>query len=304
MTSPILKSGGVVIHSFLRFCVLVTAATGVVSAQADHSVLNLPSSKKLTVPAPGRIASTNTFPATMVVSHDGLYAALLNDGHGSQETSGHQSIAVLNLTTNQIAEYPDTRFREDAHQSYFIGLAFSSDGKHLYASVGSLTDPTGANPGNTGNGIAVYSFSQGKVAPERFIPIPLQPLSLGKKLAVGLKARQQMAIPYPAGMAPIPDGGHEKLLVADNLSDNVVLLDPATGKTLHTFDLSTDDLVPSSFPYTVVATRDGRHAWCSLWNTSQVAELDLPGGRVTGWINLKRPQDPLAPGSHPTAMLL
>ena len=109
---------------------------------------------------------------------------------------------------------------------------------------------------------------------------------------------------YPAGIAVIADAGRDKLLIANNLSDNVVLLDPATGKILQTFDLSTSDLIPSSFPYTCVATRDGRRAWCSLWNASQVAELDLPGGKVTRWIKLKQPEDPLAPGSHPTAMLL
>ncbi|HZQ96504.1 MAG TPA: beta-propeller fold lactonase family protein [Candidatus Sulfotelmatobacter sp.] len=288
----------------LRFCFLVVATSAFVSAQADRSVINLPSSKQLTAPSPGRIGSTNTFPATMVMSPDGRYAALLNDGHGSQDSLGRQSIAVLNLATNQIADYPDARFAGDAHQSYFLGLAFSSDGKRLYASVGSLTDPTGERAGNTGNGIAVYSFTQGKVAPERFIPIALQPLSPGKKLAVGLKAPPQLAIPYPAGMTLISGDGKDELLIANNLSDNVVLLDPAAGKVLQVFDLSSNDLVPSSFPYTVVATRDGRHAWCSLWNLSQVAELDLAAGKVTGWINLKRPQDPLAPGSHPTAMLL
>jgi hypothetical protein len=270
----------------------------------DRPPINLPTSKMLTVPAPGRIGSTNSFPATMVLSPDGHYAALLHDGYGTQETLARQSISVLNLDTNQIAEFPDARFRDEAHQSYFIGLAFSSDGKHLYASVGSLTDPTGARPGDLGNGIAVYSFSAGKVAPERFIPIPLQPLSTGKKLAVGLKAPPQMAIPYPAGIALIADGGHDKLLVANNLSDNVVLLDPATGKILQTFDLTTGDLVPASYPYTCVATRDGRRAWCSLWNASQVAELDLTSVKVARWIKLKQPDGALAPGSHPTAMLL
>jgi DNA-binding beta-propeller fold protein YncE len=240
----------------------------------------------------------------MVLSPDGHYAALLNDGHGTQETLAHQSIAVLNLSTNQIADFPDARLPEDAHQSYFIGLAFSSDGKHLYASVGSLTDPTGARSGNTGNGIAVYSFVQGKVAPEKVIPIAPQALPSGKKLAIGLTAPPHSAIPYPAGMAMISDAGHDRLLIGNNLSDNVVLLDPATGKILQSFDVTTNDLVPSSFPYTVVATRDGRRAWCSLWNASQVAELDLANGKVTGWIKLKQPQDPLAPGSHPTAMLL
>ncbi len=293
--------------AFRRFLVLYLFAAAIGLAQspsAGQPPVMLPTSKMLTVPSPGRIGSTNSFPATMVISPDGNYAALLNDGYGTQEMLAHQSISVLNLKTNQIVEYPDARLSDESHQSYFIGMAFSSEGKHLYASVGSLTDPTGAKAGNTGNGIAVYSFSAGKVAPERFIPVPLQPLSTGKKLAVGLKAPLHMAIPYPAGMAVIADGGHDKILIANNLSDNVVLLDPASGKVRQTFDLSTSDFVPSSFPYTVVATRDGRRAWCSLWNWSQVAELDLTSGKVARWIKLKQPEDSVAPGSHPTALLL
>jgi len=265
----------------------------------------LPTSKMLTVPSPGRIGSTNSFPATMVMSPDGGYAALLSGGYGTQETLAQQSISVLELKANRIVEYPDARLGDQSHQSYFLGLVFSSDGKHLYASVGSISDPTGAKAGNTGNGIAVYSFSDGKVAPERFIPIAPQPLAVGKKVSIGLrKTPPHTAIPYPAGLALITDGGHDKLLIANNLSDNVVLLDPSTRKVLQGFDLSTSNLVPSSFPYTVVATRDGRRAWCSLWNASQVAELDLTSGKVVRWIKLKQPEDPLAPGSHPTAMLL
>ena len=284
-------------------CLMLSAASLAQEPSGEHQVITLPTSKMLTVPSPGRIGSTNSFPATMVLSPDGRYAALLNDGYGTQETMAHQSIAVLDLKTNQIADYPDARLSDESHQSYFIGLAFSSDGKHLYASMGSLTDPTGAKPGNTGNGIAVYRFTEGKVAPERFISIALQPLSTGKKLAVGLTTPPRTAIPYPAGLAVIADGG-DKLLIANNLSDNVVLLDPATGKVLQTFDLSTSDLVPASFPYTCVATHDGRRAWCSLWNASQVAELDLTSGKVARWIKLNAPEDLLVPGSHPTAMLL
>ena len=285
-------------------CLLSAACVFAQSPSADRPPIHLPTSKMLTVPSPGRVGSTNSFPATMVLSPDARYAALLNFGYGTQETLAQQSIAVLDLKTNQIADYPDARLGEDAHQSYFLGLAFSSDGKHLYASVGSLTDPTGATPGNTGNGIAVYQFSKGKVAAERFIPVALQPLSTGKRIGIGLTAPAHMAIPYPAGLTVISDQGRDKLLIANNLSDNVVLLDPANGKVLQTFDLSTSDLVPSSFPYTVVATRDGRHAWCSLWNASQIGELDLTSGKVARWIKLKQPEDPLAPGSHPTAMLL
>ncbi|MGA7906213.1 MAG: phosphoesterase, partial [Candidatus Sulfotelmatobacter sp.] len=152
---------------------------------------------------------------------------------------------------------------------------------------------------------AVYSFAQGKVAPEKFIAIAPQALTAEKKVAIGLKKTAAgTAIPYPAGLALISSGGRDQLLVADNLSDNVVRLDAVSGKILQRFDLSASDVVPSSFPYTVVATRDGRRAWCSLWNASQVAELDLTNGQIVHWIKLKQPDDPLAPGSHPTAMLL
>jgi DNA-binding beta-propeller fold protein YncE len=296
-----------VIRSRCRFSLAVLLSALPVLAQTpseDRPAIMLPSSKMLTVPTPGRVGSTNSFPATMALSPNGHYAALLNDGYGTQETLAHQSISVLDLKSNRIVEYPDARLSDEAHQSYFLGLAFSSDGKHLYASVGSLTDPTGAKTGDTGNGIAVYRFLEGKVAPERFVPIALQPLSTGKKVAVGLKAPPHAAIPYPAGLAVIADAGRDKLLVANNLSDNAVLLDPATGKVLQTFDLSARSLVPSSFPYTCVATRDGRRAWCSLWNDSAVAELDLTSGKVARRIKLNEPEDPLAPGSHPTVMLL
>ncbi|HUA15195.1 MAG TPA: phosphoesterase [Verrucomicrobiae bacterium] len=291
----------------LAVCYLISSmAVAQTSAptSGERPPIMLPTSKMLTVPSPGKIGSTNSFPVTMVISPDGKYAALLNDGYGTQETLARQSISVLDLANNKITDFPDARLDDEAHQSYFIGLAFSSDGKHLYASVGSLTDPTGAKKGDTGDGIAVYSFAAGKVAPERFIPIALQPLAAGKKLAMGLKAPPNMAIPYPAGIAVILSGGRDELLVANDLSDNAVLLDAATGKVLKSFDLSTNAMVPASYPYTCVATKDGKRAWCSLWNASQVAELDLAAGQVAKWVELSKPKDPVAPGSHPTAMLL
>src|SRR5208337_3019598 len=59
-----------------------------------------------------------------------------------------------------------------------------------------------------------------------------------------------------------------------------------------------------SYPYTVVVSRDGRRAWCSLWNMTQVAELDLTKGMVVRRIPLEQPREAIAPGSHPTALLL
>jgi DNA-binding beta-propeller fold protein YncE len=281
--------------------------SGLVLAQDSpkQRQIPLPTSKLLNLPTPGRIGAVNSFPATIAISPDGRYAALLNAGYGTQQTEARQSITILDLQTSQLTDFPDDRLPEDAHQSYFVGLAFSSDGSHLYASMGSITDPTGAKPRTTGNGIAVYKFQQGKVTPEGFLKIAPQRIAEGKKVAFGLrKTGAGTAIPYPAGLAVIPGDGGDKVLVANNLSDNVVLLDVASGRVLQSFDLSTHEMIPASFPYTVVATRDGRTAWCSLWNASRVAELDLTAGKVVRWIPLLELKSKILPGSHPTALLL
>jgi len=274
--------------------------------QKEPPQIALSTSKTLTVPSPGVLGPLNGFAASMAVSPDRRYAAILNDGFGTQQNQAHQSIAVLDLSTDQITDFPEERLLEDARQSYFLGLGFSSGGNYLYASIGSITDATGEKPGDTGNGIAVYSFHEGKVAWDRFIKIPPQKIATGKKVAEGVhKTAEGTAISYPAGLAVISGSGvPDKLLIANNLSDNVVLIDSASGRVLKQFDLSTNEMIPSAFPYTVVASRDGRRAWCSLWNASRVAELDLEQGTVRRWIPLLEPKDPVAPGSHPTAMLL
>src|ERR1700745_1678701 len=113
------------------------------------ALLTLPTSKQLG-PVPGTLGKLNSFPATMVVSPDGRYAALLHAGYGTQQARGRQSISIVDLEKNQVMDFPDDRLSEDAHQSYFVGIVFSGDGRHLYASLGSLTDPTGENAGDTG----------------------------------------------------------------------------------------------------------------------------------------------------------
>ncbi len=80
------------------------------------------------------------------------------------------------------------------------------------------------------------------------------------------------------------------MLVAENLADDAVLLDARTGKVLQRFDLAQGKYVPTGFPYSVVVSHDGAHAWCSLWNGSQVAELDLRPGKVVRRIPLMPPK--------------
>jgi DNA-binding beta-propeller fold protein YncE len=272
---------------------------------SPRAVVNLPTSKMLLNPIPGQPQPTNSFPTAAVISPNGRYLALLNNGRGTAESGYQQSISVLDLETNRLSDYPDPRLKVDARQTFFLGLAFSSGGKRLYASFASLTDPTGKRNGDTGNGIAVYDFSGGVVTPQTFFKIPLQPLAPGKK-PPHRDARVPLgeAVPYPAGLAVVERGGQEDILVANNLADNVLLLNAANGAILQRFDLSTESFVPAAYPYAVVATRDGNRAYCSLWNASQVVELDLERGKVARRTSLLAPDSPTAAGSHPTALLL
>jgi DNA-binding beta-propeller fold protein YncE len=277
------------------------------AANQRARVIHLPTSKNLTLPVPGFIARTNSFPATIAMSPDGRYAALLNQGYGTVESGARQSIGILDLTTNQLRDFADDHLLADTnstHQSYFIGLAFATDGKHLYASMGSITDPEGKESTSTGNGVAVYKFADGQVTPERFLKIPPQAVAEGKVVAYGIrKTPEGTAPPYPAGFAVLAKPSGDQLLIADNLSDNVVLLDVASGQILKSFDLSQSRYVPAAYPYTVIANNAGTKAWVSLWNDSAVDELDLESGKIARWINLNA-HGPSPINLHPTAMLL
>jgi len=271
-----------------------------VIARANESShrISLPTSKTLTVPVPGFIARTNSYPATIALSPDGRYAAFLNQGYGTQESGVRQSIAILDLSNNRLRDFPDDRLRGDEKstlQSYLTGLGFSTDGRHVYASMGSAAE----------SGIAVYTFADGEVGPERFITIPAQRMARGKTVTLdNQKNPAGTATAYPAGFAVLSSTQGDRLLIANNLSDNVVLLDAASGRILHSFDVSTSKYIPAAYPFTVVANRTGTKAWVSLWNDSAVAELDLKRGKVDRRIQLWHLADPVAPGTHPTAILL
>lgn len=271
----------------------------VTGADKEHShTINLSTSKRLTVPVPGFIARTNAYPATIALSPDARYAALLNQGYGNEESEIRQSITILALSDNRLRDFPDDRLRGDEKstlQSYFVGLAFSTDGKHLYASLSSVSE----------SGIAVYKFEGGELSPERYIRIAAQQLARGKQVVYDMgQAAPGTASPYPAGFAVLPSARGDRLLIADNLSDNAVLLDVNRGQTLKSFDLSNNKFVPAAYPYPVISNRAETRAWISLWNASAVAELDLESGKVARRIELWHPSDPAAAGVHPTTMLL
>jgi len=283
----------------------VISATAQVATQKPQKEIPLSTSKTLREPVPGEPQRTNSLPVTTALSPDGKYLALLNNGFGSAESNYRQSISLLDLATNQLSDFPDTRLGPNAQQTYFLGLAWSADGRELYASMASLTDPEGKKPNNIGNGIAVYRFTNGALTPDRFIKLPLAPLARDKKNTYGAKfVSAGFVSPYPAGIAVVKHEGGDALLVAENLADDAVLIDVRDGKVLQRFDLGRGKVTPATFPYEVVLNRDGTRGWCSLWNGSGVAELDLRSGKVVRQISLLPPKEETDASSHPTALLL
>ncbi len=278
---------------------LLVAIPLVAQDASTPSRTQIPNSK-LFGELPGNPRRINNFPTAAAVSPDGRFAVFLHSGYAAYTSSQKQSLTVLNLETDSIRDFPDDRLGRHAKQTYFLGLAFSLDGKHLYASMASLTDPLGKGKGSTGNGIAVYTFQNGEVTPERFLPLaPRTNLPHGK-----LRRDDFKDVTYPAGLSLGISDGAERILVASNSSDEALLLNTSDGKIIHRFDLSTFNRIPASLPYTTVMTSDGKRGFVSLWNASAVAELDLLTGRVLRFIPLQKPTVPLDSGSHPTTLLL
>jgi DNA-binding beta-propeller fold protein YncE len=272
------------------------------AAQDSRLPVQLPNGRLLDE-VPGKPREMNNLATAAAVSPDSRFVVLLHSGFGAYDQNHkhtYQSLSVLNVATNDLSDFPDNRLDGKARQCYFLGLAFSLDGKHLYASIASYTDPLGKKPGSTGNGIAVYSFDEGRIVPEKFLPIaPRASIPSGK-----LRRAEFTNVTYPAGLSVGKVGGEERVLVASNQSDEALLLNPFDGKIDFRFDVSTFKRIPASLPYTTVITDDGKRGYVSLWNASAIAELDLVHGKVLRKIELEKPRAALAGGSHPTALLL
>jgi DNA-binding beta-propeller fold protein YncE len=293
-TTPV----AVVTHLLISGCFALTCDAQNTTAQR----IDLPTSKQLILPVPGAPQRINSLPISMAVSPDGRYVVTINAGYGTYESQYMQSLSVLDTRTGALADFPDDRTPLRAKETLYSGLAFSRDGSHLYASIASLADPLGKESGDVGTGVVVYGFRDGRVKAERVLKVPLQQLAPGHTtLLIGSKPADK-GVPYPAALAVLGSAGSEKVLVADNLSDDVLLMDAATGAIEKRFDLAESDSVPSTYPIALAITADQKRAFVALWNSSEVAELDLKTNTIGRKLPLLKPESPTTAGSHPCAL--
>ena len=292
------RNSGLAAAAFCVFAGATWAQQAPVERVGGH--IDLPSSKQITGVVPGNPQQIGSLPIAIAVSPDGRYVVTVNGGYGSLESSYEQSVSVLDTTTGKVTESPDSRTLGRSAQVLNSGLAFSADGKTLYGTIVSETDPEGKKAGDTGSGIQVYGFANGNITRDRVIKIPMQKLAAGRKTKLVGGEDGAIGLPYPEAIAVVGD----KLLVADNLSDDVLLMDLATGMIVTRFDLSESDAVPSTYPVAVAISKDGKRGFVALWNASEVVELDLVKGAVAKKLALLKPESAIAPSSHVTSLVL
>src|ERR1700722_17902218 len=176
-------------------------AFGQSAGPAIGPAIDLPTSKQIVRPVPGSPQRLNSLPMSMVMSPDGRYVVTANAGYGTFESNYMQYLAVMNVRRGTVADFPDADTGTRAKHTLYSGLAFSRDGRHLYASMGSEADPLGTSSGDTGSGVVVYRFIEGKISRERMMKIPLQQLAAGRKtMLIGGKEGDK-GVPFPAAIA-------------------------------------------------------------------------------------------------------
>ncbi|MBV9086132.1 MAG: bifunctional YncE family protein/alkaline phosphatase family protein, partial [Acidobacteriaceae bacterium] len=165
----------------------------------------------------------------------------------------------------QIVDVASRRVTQTLSQpAAFYGVAFSPDGKMLYAS------------GGNEDAIFCYSWRDGVATFDRKIILGEKKLVPGERAATGSR--------YPAGIAV-----GKKLYVAENVGDAVAVIDPTTSRIEQR--LPTDH-----YPYAVELAPDG-YLYVSAWgaNTISIFRVQDDGRLMT--------VGRLSVGRHPSALV-
>jgi len=188
-----------------------------------------------TVTPAGRQVQLGERPYGAALSPDGRTLLVSNDGQWMQ------SLQVVDTASGAVVQ----TISYQTPQALWIGVTWSPDGRHAYASAGG------------DNKLRVYDVAGQRLTERDSIPIPTSTASPN---------------PHPAGIAVSPDG--KTLYAAENLADSVALIDLATAKVTAAVPVGHN-------PYTVALDRDGRLAFVSNWGASTVSVLDTATARIT-----------------------
>jgi YVTN family beta-propeller protein len=195
-------------------------------------------------------------PMGIALSPDGKTILVSNDG-----SSAIESLMVIDRASGDVVQ----TINYQAPEALWIGLAFSPDGTHAYASAGG------------DNKIRVYDISGQQLTETAPIMLPLPIGGNGKPVNL-----------FPAGLSVSPDGN--TLYVADNLGDRMSVIDLTNGTVTATISVGHN-------PYTTLVSKDGKTVYVSNWGGTTISVVDVSGATPTVTQTVQV-------GTHPTALLL
>lgn len=201
----------------------------------------LPTGVTLDPAAP--LSKIGPMPLTMLLAPEGDRVVVSLAGYRQQ------GVQVIDATSGRVIQ-------ELPQAAAFVGLAFSPDGRTLYASGG--------------NQDVVYRYDWSRGAG-----------TLRDSLVLAAKAPRRAGTRYPAGLALSPDG--RMLYVAENLADSLAVVDLTTGRVVQRFPTE-------RYPYDVAADRNGA-VYVSAWGgytVSVFSPADWGQLRADGTITVAR----------------
>ena len=163
----------------------------------------------------------------------------------------------------------------NAKQTLYSGLAFSRDGSHIYASMASITDPEGDEQGYTGSGIVVYSFTDGKIAPERLIPLPVEQLPRDERPGCPAERKAIRACLIPAAIAVLGAGRPRKTAGRRESFRRCGAARRSDRRNRKALRSLRERRRALDLSHALAVTKDGKRAFVALWNASEIVELDL-----------------------------
>jgi YVTN family beta-propeller protein len=177
------------------------------------------------------MADIGPLPLAMIPAPEGGRVVMLLGGFRVQGVQ----VADLSGRVTQTLEQP----------SAFVGLAFSPDGRTLYASGGDQD--------------VVYRYAWANGA-----------ATLRDSLVLAARDPKKNGTRYPAGIGVSPDG--RRLYVAENMADSLAVIDVATGRVTARF-------ATERYPYAVAVAGDGT-VYVSAWGGNTVSVFAQRAGRI------------------------